>query len=99
MRKRKSGKGLFKRGFKPIFRKLMKRSKYVMGCESCRYFYKGKGDDEELCQNENVTEWDMVNNERTIYCTYWTPCGGEEDSQRKTISDYVSEKYGGGISI
>mgnify|MGYP000086900478 CR=1 FL=1 len=92
--KKRKSKGLFKKGFKPVVKQLMKRSKYVMSCESCKYLYKGEGDDEELCQNSNVTEWDMITDERAIYCTYWTPCGEVESDKRKSVSEYVSEKYG-----
>ena len=63
---------LFNRGFSPVRAKLSKGSKYLISCYNCDYFYKGKDDTEEVCQNPEVLKYDMVVNETSIYCSKWT---------------------------
>lgn len=48
-----------------------KKSKHLASCFNCKYYYQKKGDREELCQNVNVTEYDMVKTPTNIYCSYW----------------------------
>lgn len=66
----------FSRGYGELRKRLAKRSKFTMSCKSCRHFFQAEGDKYELCQNLNVTEWDMVNTSNNMYCTYWE-CMGE----------------------
>lgn len=65
--------GLFGRGYEPFHEKAERRSKYLMSCFNCEYYYQAVGDSEELCQNTEVLEYDMINTESSIYCLLWTP--------------------------
>ena len=55
------------------FREKGKYNKYTMSCENCDSYYQDVGDDEELCQDPNVLEYDIVHNERSTYCLHWKP--------------------------
>ena len=42
-----------------------------MSCFNCAYYYQAVGDKEEVCQNENVLEYDMIMNGHLVHCTHW----------------------------
>lgn len=63
----------FNRGFEPCREKVVKSVKYSRSCFNCNSYYKSVGEHGEMCQNPNVTEFDMVVTENNVYCTYWTP--------------------------
>lgn len=60
-----------------------KKGKYLASCFNCKYFYQDKGDSEELCQNQNVLEYDMIKTPTSIYCNYWELFEGEKKPCRK----------------
>lgn len=64
--------GSFSRGFGEVRKRVSKRSVYTMSCYNCDYFYRDEGDTEELCQNPDVTRYDMVVTEGNIYCSKWS---------------------------
>lgn len=59
------------RGYAPVRRILERGSRYTRSCYNCDFFYQAPGDDEEVCQNENVLKWDMIVTESCIYCNQW----------------------------
>nr|DAE21505.1 MAG TPA: hypothetical protein [Myoviridae sp. ctgXL3] len=63
----------FNIGYDAIIDRLEKSSQYLMSCYNCRYFQKCKGDTEEVCQNEDVLEYDMMINGNNICCLRWKP--------------------------
>jgi hypothetical protein len=70
-------KGTIKKGFK-AFRNNVKddnrKLQSLRNCKSCKYLY--KDDDvatEEVCHNNSVTSYDMVDDGNIKYCTFWTP--------------------------
>lgn len=69
----------FSRGFKETRDKVKKGLKYTRSCFNCDYYYKKMGDKEEVCQNPNVTKFDMVVSEGNIYCCFWCMSGGNKD--------------------
>ena len=76
----------FNRGYKESREKVVKSAKFTRSCFNCDFFYKLMSDSEEVCQNPNVTKYDMVVTETSIYCTQW------ELSKRKNISATKSVK-------
>ncbi len=70
-------RGDIKKGFK-AFRNNVKddnrKIQSLRNCKSCKYLY--KDDDvatEEVCHNNSVTSYDIVEDGNTKYCTFWTP--------------------------
>ena len=59
------------RGYSEVRKRVSKGSDFVKSCYNCQFFYKGKGDTEELCQNEKVLRYDIVVTDTSIYCPYW----------------------------
>lgn len=69
-------RGTIKKGFR-VFRNTVKndyrRLKQIRSCTTCKYFYKDKNSNEEICHNNSVTSYDMTETSNTKYCTFWTP--------------------------
>lgn len=61
----------FERGFESVREGVKKKEKLLKSCTNCKYFYKEVGDKEELCQNDQVLEYDMVVDENRVYCILW----------------------------
>ena len=60
------------KGFKKVRELVSERGKYVANCNSCRMFYQGEDDAEECCHNNEVTKFDMVEEENKSFCTFWS---------------------------
>lgn len=73
----------FDRGYKTVRDKIRKGSKYTMSCYNCDYYYQTDDDTEEVCQNTNVSRYDMVMTDSNIYCNFWKMC----DRRRKKVSN------------
>lgn len=71
----------FVKGYAPIRRILERGSRYTRSCYNCDFFYQAPGDDEEVCQNENVLKYDMVVTESGIYCNQWKLCARRTDAK------------------
>jgi hypothetical protein len=75
-------KGEVKRGFK-AFRNTYKDDaralKRLRNCDTCKFQYQDEDTREEVCHNNNVTKFDMVQEENKTYCTYWTPVWAKEE--------------------
>lgn len=74
----------FERGFDPVRDKLKKRSPFVMSCYNCDYYYQAMGDDRELCQNDQVLQYDMVISNNNICCHRWKPATHKEEVKPKS---------------
>ena len=59
------------RGFKPIRDHVSSTSRYLSACNNCMYFYQTDDDDEEVCQNNQVLEFDICTDKDRVYCCYW----------------------------
>lgn len=69
MNREERRKSLFSRGYGDV-RKRVDNAK-VRNCFNCRYFYQAKGDEEELCQNEEVFKFDMIYTDFGVCCSRW----------------------------
>lgn len=78
---------MFNRGFAESRKKAKKGIKYIRSCFNCIYYYEAVGDGEEMCQNTNVSEYDLVVDGNNIYCTYWKPLDSKENKFNKTGRD------------
>lgn len=69
-------KGVIKKGFK-AFRSTIKddnkKLRQIRACSSCLYQHKSEDDHEEICHNNSVTPFDMVEEGNVKYCTFWKP--------------------------
>lgn len=62
---------MFDRGYKEVRATVNEHSKYVRTCENCKYFYQAIGDNDEVCQNDKVLQFDVIVDENRVYCHYW----------------------------
>lgn len=84
-----------KRGFKPIREQIHAKSRYMRDCNNCRHFYQAPFDEEELCQNQQVLEFDICTDKDRVYCCYWQPNGEVEkkkEPERTKHSWYNKER-------
>lgn len=71
----------FSRGYSDSRNKVKKAVKFMRSCFNCDFFYKTMSDKEEVCQNPNVTQFDLVVEDNNAYCCFWKQSGREsEDS-------------------
>lgn len=66
-------KPVFTRGYQVSRERLAKNPYYTRSCFNCAYYYQASGDKEEVCQNQDVLEFDMVVTDNNVYCVKWTP--------------------------
>lgn len=86
----KKEKPLFTRGYSELTNTLKKKAKWIRHCNNCHFFYKDKGDTEELCQNESVLPYDVVIEGTTIFCHYWRPCEEIKKTKEVEQNDYLA---------
>lgn len=71
----------FSRGYNDSRAKVKKSIKFMRSCFNCDSFYKTMSDKEEVCQNPNVTSYDLVVEDNNAYCCFWKQSSrGSEDS-------------------
>lgn len=75
---------MFQRGYDKVRQKMEKPNRYIMSCENCQSFSQEKGDTEEVCQNMNVSEYDLVFTDKTMYCSYWKPYSSSKEHVEMT---------------
>ena len=69
------------RGYSPVRRILERGSKFTRSCYNCDYYYQAPGDDEEVCQNEEVLRYDMIVTEAGVCCGQWRLCARKTDAK------------------
>ena len=70
-----------KRGFAPIREQIQAKSRFLRDCNNCKHFYQAPLDEEELCQNDQVLEFDICVDKERTYCCYWQPNGEKSKKQ------------------
>ena len=76
----------FTRGYDECRERLLNNSFYTRSCFNCAYFYQASGDKEELCQNEDVLQYDMViDNNNNVYCLKWEPSNTSKSEKQKIL--------------
>lgn len=79
----KEKKSIFTRGYDESRKRMQKNSYYSRSCFNCAYFYHMHGDSGEVCQNNEVLEYDMIVDGNNIYCLKWKPSSSiKNDSQK-----------------
>lgn len=63
----------FTRGYNESRERITKNSFYSRSCFNCAFYFQTPGDKEEVCQNNEVIEYDMVVDGNNIYCLKWKP--------------------------
>ena len=66
-------KPLFSRGYNVSRERMEKNSYYSRSCFNCAYYYQMPCDKEEMCQNNEVIEYDVIVDGNNIYCLKWKP--------------------------
>lgn len=69
---------IFSRGYQESRARLEKNSFYTRSCFNCAYYYQASGDKEEVCQNEDVLQYDMVVTNNNVCCLKWQPSSVNE---------------------
>ena len=69
----------FERGYNLNRERVMNNVRYNRSCFNCDFYYQAVGDKEEVCQNDNVSKYDMTVTENNAYCIYWAPIKGKKD--------------------
>ena len=69
---------LFSRGYSEIQERMSKNSVMSRSCFNCAYYYQSVGDKEEVCQNDDVLEYDIITEGHRVYCTLWKPCSTKD---------------------
>lgn len=59
------------------------RGKYFASCQSCQYF----GID-DICENNNVTSFDIIKVDDRVFCPFWRPEDGQEKIKQQTRERY-----------
>lgn len=80
--KSKKKKPIFTRGYKESRDRLSKNSHYTRSCFNCAYYYQASGDKEEVCQNQDVLQYDMVVTDNNVYCLKWLPISKSTTEQQ-----------------
>lgn len=68
-----SKRPIFTRGYQESRDRLAKNSHFTRSCFNCAYYYQASGDKEEVCQNQDVLQYDMVVTDNNVYCVKWRP--------------------------
>lgn len=86
---RKKKRPMFSRGYQVSREKLAKNPYFSRSCFNCAYYYQASGDKEEVCQNQEVLQFDMVVTDNNVYCVKWQP-----SSNSKTVQQQLFKKSG-----
>lgn len=87
---------LTNRGFSEVHSKISKNSKFMRSCYNCEYYYQAVGDDDECCQNSNVTRYDISVTDNNICCSYWKPFETRVQRGPKTVKELFMQRKQGG---
>ena len=63
----------YSRGYDTARDRARQHAKIICTCFNCDYYYQGKYDTLEVCQNPEVLQYDMVVEGNRIYCIQWQP--------------------------
>lgn len=72
--------GTTSRGYRESRIRTDKGAKFTRSCFNCDYYYKTMDDEGEVCQNPNVTRYDIVSDGTKVYCSYWKLVDDGSDS-------------------
>lgn len=61
----------FTHGYNESRGRMEKNSYYSRSCFNCAYYFQAHEDKEEVCQNNEVIEYDMIVDGNNIYCLKW----------------------------
>ena len=75
----------FSEGYDKINSRLKKAGKFIRDCNNCTYLYKTEEDEEEVCQNSNVVEYDICKDGDRVYCGFWSP---SKDMKEEEVIHY-----------
>lgn len=59
------------RGYGKSRERVEKSVRFSRSCFNCEWYYKTMEDDEEVCQNQDVTKYDVIFDGNRVYCSYW----------------------------
>lgn len=66
-------KPVLSRGYNESRQRMEKNSYYSRSCFNCAYFFQDRRDKDEVCQNNEVIEYDMIVDGNNVYCLKWKP--------------------------
>lgn len=65
------------RGYSSIREKVTKSARYMRACENCKFYFQTTEDEEEVCQNPEVLEFDICQDGDRVYCAFWKGIGSK----------------------
>jgi hypothetical protein len=84
---------IHRRGFAPVDARLVKYARYSRSCYNCDSYCQAPGDQCEVCQDPEVTKYDMVVTETNIFCSRWKPPKRKEPPSVRAL--FKSQQSGG----
>ena len=82
VQKKQKKRPIFTRGYDVCRERLSSNPYYTRSCFNCAFYYQAVGDKEEVCQNDDVLEYDMVVDGNNIYCLKWKPNAAKVTEQK-----------------
>ena len=80
--KKKKSRPMFTRGYQESREKLANNPFYTRSCFNCAFYFQASGDKEEVCQNQDVLQYDMVVTNNNVYCLKWQPSSTNKTEQQ-----------------
>lgn len=81
MSSKSKNRPIFTRGYQESRERLLKNPYYSRSCFNCAYYFQASGDKEEVCQNQDVLQYDMVVTDNNVYCVKWRPSSSVKSEQ------------------
>lgn len=81
MSSKSKNRPIFTRGYQESRERLLKNPYYSRSCFNCAYYFQASGDKEEVCQNQEVLQYDMVVTDNNVCCVKWRPSSSVKSEQ------------------
>ena len=81
MSSKSKNRPIFTRGYQESRERLLKNPYYSRSCFNCAYYFQASGDKEEVCQNQEVLQYDMVVTDNNVYCVKWRASSSVKSEQ------------------
>ena len=90
---------LFQTGYKAVRKRMNEYRRGLMSCQTCNFFYQGENDDYDVCHNNNVTRFEVVETEFGTTCSLWQPVNDNNEVALKHIGEKISEELESNLRI
>lgn len=98
-KKSEMGNKLFQQGYGFVRKRMREYPRGMMSCQTCNYFYQDENDDYEVCHNQNVTRFDIIDTEFGTTCSLWQPVNSKNEVALKNIKEKISKELEANLRI